>query len=91
MQICKVALRNFVLNAELRPSTVPQTPAFMANPQIMALSSPPPNSLEALPGEAPKPPLRLLERRLPQAARPAARAQADNAVPWLQVWRRWVG
>ena len=59
----------------------------------MALSSPRPDSLEPLPGEAAKPPLRLLERRQPQGARPTGRAQAQasGALPWLQAWRRWVG
>lgn len=92
MQICKVALRNFSLNACLRPHTVRHTPAILVSPEIMAFSTSSPHTLEPLPGEAARPPLRLLERREVFRPRggPPAQAQVLSATPWLQVLRRWV-
>jgi hypothetical protein len=92
MQICKIDLRNFTLNAWLRPHTVHQTSTTLVSPEIMALSTSLLHTLEPLPGEAARPPLRLLERR--EASRPRSGGQVQapvlGATPWLQVLRRWV-
>lgn len=92
MQICKIDLRNFSLNAWLRPPTVRQTPALLVSPEIMAFSTSSPHTLEPLPGEAARPPLRLLERREVFRPRSGAQPQAQglSVTPWLQVLRRWM-
>ena len=58
----------------------------------MALSTSSLHTLEPLPGEAARPPLRLLERREVFQPRSGAQAQAQvlRRTPWLQVLRRWV-
>ncbi|MDZ7812584.1 MAG: hypothetical protein U5L74_05490 [Ideonella sp.] len=58
----------------------------------MARTTVRPNTLEPLPGEAAKPPLRLLERREAALPRGGALAQAPilRTTSWVQVWRRWV-
>jgi hypothetical protein len=57
----------------------------------MVRSSLRPDTLEPLPGEAPKPPLRMLERR-EQRVRPAGHAQRRReAQAWLEWVRRWMG
>lgn len=92
MQICKTGLRNFSLSARLRPHTVRQTQDILVSPEIMARFTSSPHTLEPLPGEAAKPPLRLLERRESLRPRGGAQAQAQvmGVAPWLQVLRRWV-
>lgn len=58
----------------------------------MAFSTSSPHTLEPLPGEAARPPLRLLERREAYRPRSGAQVQAPvlSATPWLQLLRRWV-
>lgn len=92
MQICKFALQNFRLNAWLQPPTVRQTPTILVSPEIMAFSTSSPHTLEPLPGEAARPPLRLLERRAASRPRSGGQVQAPvlGATPWLQLLRRWV-
>ncbi|TDM05850.1 MAG: hypothetical protein C4K60_14225 [Ideonella sp. MAG2] len=64
----------------------------MAIAEIMPRSNLAPTSLEPLPGEAAKPPLRLLERRITDPCRSRVPVQATglSGSPWLQVLRRWV-